>query len=397
MADITDRYAIVGVGESPRSKQSGKSTLRMAAEAARAAIADAGIEPSEIDCVLSYQMLDSCDGHSVATQLGIRPVCHADSIGGGSSTETLVSQAIGMIEAGLCKTVLIFRSMNGRSTASTRKGGGGGLLYDLGGMFEYFYATPSFIGPYGFTTAAQQFGMVAMRHMWETGTTEEHLGHVCVTFYEHAQRNPTAFLRGKPLDMDAYMASPYISTPFRIHDYCLESDEANAIIVTSADRAADCRSTPVYVMGAVGRSCTPLAMPWSFGMDDITDIGGFYAAPEVFGMAGVGPDDIDVAAIYDCFSWVVLAQLEAFGFVGRGEAGPFVAEGNLRLGGKLPSNTGGGMLAEGYTHGMNNVIELVRQVRHDYDGADRQVVDCEIGLSAAWDGPHAASALILRR
>jgi acetyl-CoA acetyltransferase len=132
-------------------------------------------------------------------------------------------------------------------------------------------------------------------------------------------------------------------------------------------------------------------------MKDITVVGGRYAGKQVFGMAGIGPGDIDVAAMYDCFSWVVLSQLEAFGFVGRGEAGPFVAEGNLALGGQLPANTAGGMCCEGYTHGMNNVIELVRQLRHEYDGADRQVKECEVGFASGWDGPHAASAIVLHR
>jgi acetyl-CoA acetyltransferase len=390
MAEISDRYAIVGVGEHPRSMDSGKSTLRMAVEASRAAIDDAGIEPAAIDGILSYAIgLDSCDGHSVAAQLGIQPKFQMDTIGGGSATETLVANAIALIEARFCKSVLIFRSMNGRS--GHRKGS---IVADVGGVNEFFHPGSNFLAPYGLTTAGQMFGMVANRHMWETGTTEEHLGHVCVSFYEHAQRNPTALLQGKPLDLERYLATPYISTPFRLHDFCLEDDEANAIIVTSAERARDCGSTPVYVKGAAGRVCTPQAI--AYAADDITDIGGFYAAPEVFDRAGVSPDEIDVAALYDCFSWVPLAQLEAYGLLGRGEAGPFAAEGNLRLGGRLPSNTAGGMLSEGYTHGMNNVIELVRQLRHQY-GDDRQVVGCELGLSCGWDGPHAASALILRR
>jgi len=167
------------------------------------------------------------------------------------------------------------------------------------------------------------------------------------------------------------------------------------MIVTSAEHAADCKSVPVYIMGISARNCSPHAN--QYALRDITDVGGYYAAPQVFGMAGVGPEDIDVGAIYDCFSWVVLSQLEAYGFVGRGEAGPFAAEGNLRLGGRLPCNTAGGMSAEGYTHGLNNVIELVRQLRHEYVGTARQVEECEIGLATGWDGPHAASAMIVRK
>jgi acetyl-CoA acetyltransferase len=377
------------VGENERSKRSGKSTLAMAVEAGRAAIDDAGIDPAEIDCVLSYELgLDSTDGHSVAMQLGFRPDFQMDTIGGGSATETLVTTACALIDSGVSKNVLIFRSLLGRS--GIRKGD----LHDLGGVLEFFHPGSNFIGPYGLTTGAHQFGMVAARHMWETGTTEEQLGHLCVTFYEHAQRNPNAFFYGKPLDMETYLDTPYISKPFRLHDCCVESDEANAIIVSSAERARDCKSNPVYIMGAAGRVCGPSSV--MYGMEDITKIGAYYAAPVVFGMAGITPEDLDVAALYDCFSWVPLAQLEAFGIVPRGEAGAFAEEGNLRIDGKLPCNTAGGMLSEGYTHGMNNTIELVRQLRHDYQGEERQVKDAEIGLSCGWDGPHASSALILR-
>jgi len=213
---ITDRYAIVGVGESDRSKNSGKSPLRMAVEASRNAIADAGLEPADIDCILSYQHSDSCDGHSLATYLGIRPTYYMDVFGGGSSAEMLIADAIGLIEAGICDTALIYRSMNGRS--GKRMGMGDENPWDLHGVMEMLIPGGSFVVPYGITTPAQQFAMVAARHMWETGTTEEHLGHVCITFYDHAQLNPKALLYGKPLTMEKYLESRFIVTPFRLHD-----------------------------------------------------------------------------------------------------------------------------------------------------------------------------------
>lgn len=391
MAAIADRYAIVGVGESERSRSSGKSTLRMAVEASRSAIADAGLEASDIDCVLSYKHSDSCDSHMVATYLGIRPTYFMDAVGGGASTEMLVADAIGLIEAGVCETALIYRSMNGRSG----KRMGGERDPDLHESMETLIPGGSFLVPYGITTPAQQFAMVANRHMWETGTTEEHLGHVCITFYEHAGLNPKALLHGHTLTMEDYLKAPFLVTPFRLHDCCVETDEANALIVTSAERARSCARVPVHISGVSARSGVPHAH--HYAVRDITEVGGHFAAPQVFGMAGLTPADVDVAAFYDCFSWVVLVQLEAYGFVARGDAGPFAAEGHLRLGGTLPSNTAGGMSAEGYTHGMNNVIELVRQLRHEYAGTPRQAEDCEVGLATGWDGPRAASALVLRR
>ena len=140
------------------------------------------------------------------------------------------------------------------------------------------------------------------------------------------------------------------------------------------------------------RQCHPHVHYWN----DIDQVASDYVAKELYENAGVTPDDIDVASIYDCFSWVVMRQLEAYGFAKRGEVGDFVAEGNLKIGGKLPTNTAGGMLSEGYTHGMNNAIEIVRQLRHDYEGTDRQVEDCKIGICTGWAGPDIAGAMILR-
>ncbi|WP_106498365.1 thiolase C-terminal domain-containing protein [Lentibacillus sp. Marseille-P4043] len=385
MGTITDRYAIVGVGESERSRNSGTTPLHMALDAARAAINDAGLDAQDIDGFMNYNENDSCTSHQLATYLGVRPKYVKDIHGGGSSTEMLISDAIALIEAGELNTVLIFRSMNGSSGQRVGRG------YDPN-MLQSALPGGSYIIPYGSASPSQWFGMFATRHMHETGITKEHLGHLCVSFYEHAQRNPKAFLHGKPLTMEKYLDTPDISYPFNIHDSCVELDEANAIIVTSAERAKDCKSKPVYIMGMESRQCHPHAHYWS----DITQVASDYVAPGLYKSAGVKPEDIDVASIYDCFSWVVLRQLEAYGFAPRGEVGEFVAEGNLRLGGKLPTNTAGGMLSEGYTHGMNNVLEIVRQLRHQYEGTDRQVESCEIGICTGWAGPDIAGAMILR-
>ncbi|WP_042459438.1 thiolase C-terminal domain-containing protein [Neobacillus dielmonensis] len=386
MGNISNRYAIVGVGESERSKNSGRSPLHLALDAARAAIADAGISAKEIDGFMSYHENDSCTSHQLATYLGVRPKYVKDITGGGSSTEMLIADAIGLIEAGMLNTVLIYRSMNGRS--GVRMGGGG---WDMN-LLQNAIDGGSFIIPYGAGGPGQWFGLFATRHMHETGITKEHLGHVCVSFYEHAQRNPKAFFNGKPLTMEEYLNTPDLVYPFNKHDFCLESDEANAIIVTSAERAKDCKSRPVYIMGISGRQCHPHTHYWS----DLSQVASDYVAPEVFKMAGVKPEDIQVASIYDCYSWVVLRQLEAYGFAPRGEVGDFVADGHLKMGGRLPSNTAGGMLSEGYTHGMNNVLEIVRQIRHEYQGTDRQVENCEIGICTGWAGPDMAGAMILK-
>jgi acetyl-CoA acetyltransferase len=388
MANIRGRYAIAGVGMSPRSLESGKTPLRMALEASRAALADAGMEARDIDCVLSYHENDSCGSHWLATYLGARPSYYNDIHGGGGSTEVLIAEAVGLIEAGIAKTCLLFRSMNGRS--GKRMGGG----QTSRGAKTYGSPGAGFLVPYGVSTPGERYGFLAVRHMHETGLTQEDMGAVAVTINDNAQRNPDARFHGRSLDLQTYLAAPYISYPFRRYDYCVETDEANAIIVTSAARARDCRSKPVYIQAVTAHNATRHAH--QYALPDILEVGGVFAAPRVFEDASIAPADIDVAAIYDCFTWVVLYQLEVYGFVGRGEAGAFASAGELRIGGRLPINTAGGMLAEGYTHGMNNVIELVRQLRHDYAGSARQVPDCEVGMSTGWGGPTSAGAMILR-
>lgn len=387
MINIRDKYAIVGVGESKRSKNSGTTPLHLALDAARAAIADAGLQATDIDCFMSYSEHDSCTPHQLATYLGVRPNYIKEIVGGGSSTELLIADAIGLIETGQAKTVLIYRAMNGRS--GVRMGGGGWSTDLLQNAFD----GGSFIIPYGAGSPGQWFGLFATRHMHLNGLTQEHLGHVCTSFYEHAQRNPNAMFYGKPLTMEDYMQTAHLSSPFTKHDFCLESDEANAIIVTSADRAQHCQSTPVYIMGMAARRTVSHAHYWS----NVDEVASDYVAAPLFESAGITPADIDVASIYDCFSWVVLRQLEAYGLAPKGELGDFVAAGNLKMGGKLPTNTAGGMLSEGYTHGMNNVLEIVRQVRHEYKGTERQVNNCEIGICTGWAGPDIAGAMILRK
>lgn len=387
MNNIRNKYAIVGVGESKRSKNSGVTPLHMALDAARAAIADAGLEAKDIDGFMSYSENDSCGPHQVSTYLGVRPRIVKEILGGGSSTELLIADAIGLIETGQANTVLIYRSMNGRS--GVRMGGGGWSTDLLQNAFD----GGSFIIPYGAGSPGQWFGMFATRHMHLNGLTQEHLGHVCTTFYDHAQLNPNAFFYGKPLTMEEYMQTAHLSSPFTKHDFCLESDEANAIIVTSAERAKDCKSKPVHIAGMAARQTVSHAHYWK----NVDEVASDYVAPELYKAAGISPDEIDVASIYDCFSWVVLRQLEAYGLAPKGEIGDFVAAGNLRIGGKLPTNTAGGMLSEGYTHGMNNVLEIVRQLRHDYTGTARQVNNCEVGICTGWAGPDIAGAMILTK
>lgn len=385
MVNLASKYAIVGVGESERSKNSGTTPLHLALVAARAAIADAGIDPQEIDGFMSYSEGDSCTSHQLATYLGVRPHIVKDISGGGSSTEMLIADAVGLIETGQANTVLIFRAMNGRS--GVRMGGGGWSTDVLQQAFD----GGSFIIPYGAGSPSQWFGLFAQRHMHLNNIKKEHLGHVCLSAYEYAQKNPKAFFNGKPLTMDEYLATPDLSDPFNKHDFCLESDEANAIIVTSAKNAQYLKSKPAYILGMAARQSVSHAHYWQ----NVDEVASDYVAQDLYKKTGVRPSDVQLASIYDCYSWVVLRQLEAYGLAPKDQVGEFVAAGNLRIDGSLPTNLAGGMLAEGYTHGMNNVLEIVRQVRGDYEGTIRQAKKHELAICTGWAGPDIAGAMLL--
>jgi acetyl-CoA acetyltransferase len=207
--------------------------------------------------------------------------------------------------------------------------------------------------------------------------------------------------------------SRWICKPLHLLDCCVETDNATAIIVTAAERAKDMRQQPVYVMGVVGR-VTKKRGDTFYNDAPITHVAGKYAAERVFGMAGVGPEDIHITGSYDAFTFTTMLQLEDYGFCPKGAGGAYVSSGIIELGGKRPNNTNGGHLCEGYTHGMNMVIENVRQLRgladdycphwrdgvHTYDyseGKCRQVQGAELTMNLGWANPVTGSALIMRR
>jgi acetyl-CoA acetyltransferase len=376
----------------------------MGAEAVRNAIHDAGITAADVNGMLSYHGGDSTTGPEVAADVGVRLDFFMDCSGGGSSTEALVGLAIGAIEVGMCETVAIFRSMNGYS--EIRIGGTGRRA-----------ATPVsglqlVSRPYGMVSAGQSFAPVFMRHMMEYGTTSAQVAAVKVAHSKHASNNPKAYYK-KRYTVDDVLNSRWICKPLHLLDCCVETDNATAILVTSAERARDMRQRPIYIMGVVGR-VTKRRGDTFYNDAPITSVAGKYAAPRVFDMAGVGPDDIDLTGSYDAFTFTTMLQLEDYGFCKKGEGGEYVSSGTIELGGRRPNNTSGGHLCEGYTHGMSMVIENVRQLRglvddycprwqegiHTYDyseGKCRQVRDAEISMNLGWANPVTGSAMILRR
>jgi acetyl-CoA acetyltransferase len=267
---------------------------------------------------------------------------------------------------------------------------------------------------YGWQSAGQSFAPSFLRHMYDYGTKPEQVAMVKVIHSEHASNNPKAFYSER-VSVDDVLKSRMICKPLHLLDCCVETDNANAIVVTSADRAKDCKHHPVLIRGVVGR-CNKPRLDMHFQHGPISTVAGHYGKNILWPNAGVGPEDIDLTGSYDAFTFTTMLQLEDYGFCKKGEGGHYVSDGTMRLGGKRPNNTSGGHLCEGYTHGINMVIENVRQLRHDVDdscpvgpdgkrrhtydyreGGCRQVKDCEVSANLGWAMPGTGSAMVMRR
>ncbi len=403
---LRDKYAIVGVGETTYTRGSDKTTRALATWAVRNAIEDAGLKPAEVDGILSYQSGDSTFSTFVTGDLGMRVNFYMDVFGGGSSTEALIGIAIGLMEAGMCKAVVIFRAMNGYS--QPRIGGTGArAAAPLVGDMLHSRA-------YGWESPGQMFAPSFMRHMYDYGTRPEQVAAVKAIHSEHASNNPKALYKERVTVADV-LASRMICKPLHLLDCCVESDNGTAIVLTSAARARDCRHPPALIRGVVGR-CSKPRLDMHFQHGPISTVAGHYAREILWPNAGVGPEDIDVTGSYDAFTFTTMLQLEAYGFCKPGEGGAYVSDGTIRLGGRRPNNTSGGHLCEGYTHGLNMVIENVRQLRHDADdycprgpdgkrvhsydyreGRCRQVRNVEVTANLGWATPATGSAMVMRR
>jgi acetyl-CoA acetyltransferase len=329
-----------------------------------------------------------------------------DVFGGGSSTEALIGMAIGVIEAGMCRTVAIFRAMNGFSQVRI---GGTGARAAAPVMGDALHGRA-----YGWQSAGQMFAPTFMRHMHDYGTRPEQVAHVKHFHSCHASNNPKAFYK-KRYSVDEVVNSRIICKPLHLLDCCVETDNATAIVVTRAERARDGRHHPVLIRGVVGR-CSKPRSDMHYQTGPISTVAGHYARDILWPNSGVGPQDIDLTGSYDAFTFTTMLQLEDYGFCKKGEGGDYVSNGTIRLGGKRPNNTSGGHLCEGYTHGMNMVIENVRQLRHDADdscpigpdgrrqhtydhreGGCRQVKDAELSANLGWANPGTGSAMVMRR
>ena len=389
---LKDKAIIVGIGETEYSKNSGMSQLALFLQAATRAIEDAGLGLKEIDgVVIAMGVIPFED---IAVNLGTEDLKYAATIlmGGASAVASLQSAAMA-VASGIATNVLCLTGWNGYSAMRTSALGRAVDTVSAMPMASPIAKLRDFEMPYGVFVPAQWYSPMAMRHMHEYGTTSRQLGAVAVACRKHAQLNERAMMRGRPMTIEDHQNSRMIVTPFRLFDCCLESDGAAAVVVSSAQRAKDMKQRPVYIMGVAEGH--PVPVDQIANREDMFQIGPSYAAPRAFAMAGVTTKDIDVAEIYDCFTWVVICQLEALGFCKRGEGGPFVEGGRIELGGELPINTHGGLLSQAHVLGMNHIVEAVRQLRGD--AGEAQVKDAEIALVTGWGDLGDGSVAILRR
>lgn len=381
---LRDRAAIVGVGRTEYSRDSGVSTLTLALRAIRAALDDAGLTIGDVDGVACHRVGDSVQATIVAQCLGVRDLkYHLDLFGGGSQSMWTVGSAAMAVATQMADCVVCWRSVNARS--EFRMGGTGRAAPDT---IEFQYQAP-----YWYATPPQQFAMVARAYMEAYSVGAEDLGRVAIAQREFAALNEHAMMRA-PLTMDDYLASRMVVEPLRLFDCCLETDAAVAVVVTSKERARDLARAPVAIAGA---ACGGGHTLYSNGRADLTTTSAAELAPRLWGVAGLGPDDIDVAELYDAFTPLVLLQLEDYGFAPKGEGAGLVADGVTGPGGRMPVNTHGGHLSEGYVHGLNHVAEAVDQLRGD--AGARQVPGAEVALVTGQPGYVAgtSSALVLRR
>ncbi|HEY3903762.1 MAG TPA: lipid-transfer protein [Streptosporangiaceae bacterium] len=356
---MTTGAAIAGIGATEFSKNSGRSELKLAAEAVLAALEDAGLRPADVNGFVTFVM-DSNAEVAVARELGISELTFFSQIGyGGGAACATVHQAAMAVATGAADVVVCYRAMNERSGRRFGQVSVGATTMPTSSGIDNGWHYPM-----GLSTPAGTVAMAARRYMHVYGATSADFGVVAVADRKHAATNPNAWFYQRPITLEEHQASRWITEPLRLLDCCQESDGGVAIVVTSLDRAATLRHPPVVISAAAQGSGPDQYTMTSYYRDELTGLPEMgVVARQLWKQSGVGPADIRTAILYDHFTPYVLMQLEELGFCARGEARHFIADGAIELGGRLPQNPHGGQLGEAYIHGMNGIAEAVRQVR----------------------------------
>lgn len=387
---LKDKACIVGIGSTEFTRNAGRGEIHLAVDAAMAACEDAGLPPGQIDGCARFGTagaiaVEFATESDVARCLGIPNLRYfVEAPWGGGACCATVLHAAAAVALGLANYVLCFRAIRAAS-GMVRYGRPANIPID---------SHWSWTMPFGFQSPTSWVAMFTQRWMYETGATQEQLAAVAIVCRENALRNPRSMFYGRPLTMDEYLNSSMMCTPFRLHDTCLENDGAVALIVTTPERARDLQQTPAYVTAAAEATgwdsyCMTSFYRPEIGIPEMEETG-----KDLFKMADMRPGDIQVAQFYDAFTSLVPMQLEALGFVKKGEGGAFCEGGDrIRPTGQLPINTSGGMLSESYIHGMNMIAEGVRQIRGtsttQIAAAERVLVTAGLGVPT--------SALILTK
>jgi acetyl-CoA acetyltransferase len=402
---IRREVAIVGIGQTAYAKALPGTAWQLAIEAVLAACADAGLDVADVDGMCRFSLpFEPVSEAMLVRALGIRELSwFSQAPHGGEALGAVVMQAAAAVSAGLASTVVVYRALSqskgGRFGRADSRGPGGGAGAGGGTDPAAAIVVPehdnlSFAWPYGLMSPGQLFALWARRYAAVNRLTDEQLtqtlGTIAITQRAYAGNNPAAMMRERKLDWEGYLAGRMISEPLRLFDLCLENDGACAFILTSAERALELCDDPVYVLSAT-QTLAPYREPMGIYVPgDLLELFPPAAAERLFEQAGVTRADIDVAEFYDATSYMPLRSLESYGFAADGEGWRHVLEHGTGPDSPLPVNTHGGHLSEAYLHGMNGILEAVRQLRGT---SANQVRNAEVALV----GAPAGSATILAR
>ncbi len=385
-AGLRDGAAIVGIGQTEFSKAAGRSETQLAAEAIVAALRDAGLGPDDVDGLVSYT-IDPVEETELVRTLGVPEVHWSSRVpyGGGGSQGVLLHAASAVV-SGAADVVVAYRAVKARSGPRFGRA-------EVGGRPTSSHSGSTamqWCAPYGVLTPGSWMSLNAVRYMHTFGVSNEDFGRAVVQLRAYAARNPNAHFFERPISLEDHQASRWIAEPaLRLFDCCQETDGAVALVVSSAERSVD-TADPVLIATAAGAGMFEEEIASNHYRDDLSVMDGCVAlGARLFGDSELDRKNVDVAMIYDAFTPILFMQLEALGFCGFGEAKDFVADGHLGLDGTLPCNTNGGLIGEGYIHGLNLTTEAVRQLR---GGSCNQVPDATTALVCA-----SRTGVLLRR